>query len=136
MNAKQLPKLERGDSVRIGSKDGWNSVGKITGTNVGPRSYLVDTGKRILRRNRVHLRNIPDKHEESSKEFVSDGENILVNNEIPNENNTTISENDNSPKEHDGSSLNKEVRQSSQSPQYKESKRIRKNTRRQDFEYY
>ena len=131
LHAKQLPKLERGDSVRIGSKDGWNSVGKVIETNVGPRSYLVDTGKR-----RVHLRNIPDKHEESSKEFVSDDENILVDNEILDENNTTISENDNSPKEHGGLPLGKEVRQSSPSPQKKESKRIRKSARRQDFEYY
>ena len=39
LHAKQLPKLEWGDSVRIGSKDEWNSVGKVIGTNVGPRSY-------------------------------------------------------------------------------------------------
>ena len=57
LRAKQLLKLERGDCVRIGSKDGWNSVGKVIGMNIGPRSYLVDTGKRILRRNRVHLHN-------------------------------------------------------------------------------
>ena len=79
----------------------------MDGTDVGPRSYLVDTGKKILRRNAVHLRNIPEKHEESSKEFVSDDENILVDNEILNESNTTVSENDNSPNEHCGLSLRK-----------------------------
>ena len=65
---------------------------------------------------------------ENSKEFVSDNENILVDNEIPNENNTNASENDNFPNEHCGSPLDKEVRKSSPIPQKKESKRIRKRT--------
>ena len=47
--------------MTIRSNEGWDKRGKIVKTDVGPISYLVDTGKNVLRRNRLHLRNAPMK---------------------------------------------------------------------------
>lgn len=59
IHAKTLPALRTGDKVKIKTKSGWNKQGTVVKTDVGPRSYLVDTGQNTLRRNRVHLRNVP-----------------------------------------------------------------------------
>jgi len=56
--AKELPQLKMGDHVRV-KPDGYNKSWKaavVVRKHETPRSYVVDTGERLLRRNRVGLR--------------------------------------------------------------------------------
>ena len=58
--AKILKKLKPGDTVRMrtGDEKVWGPPCKII-KQCGPRSYLVDTGRGVKRRNRRHLQAIP-----------------------------------------------------------------------------
>lgn len=59
--ARELPKLQPGDWVRakldIGKQ--WTIEAKVVREDQSPRSYIIDTGGRRLRRNRRHLRKVP-----------------------------------------------------------------------------
>ena len=56
VNAKDLPKLELGDAVRIQDGKVWKPARVVAVHSKAPRSYMVDTPTgRVLRRNRRHL---------------------------------------------------------------------------------
>ena len=56
VNAKDLPKLELGDTVRIQDGEVWKPARVVAVHSKAPRSYMVDTPTgRVLRRNRRHL---------------------------------------------------------------------------------
>ena len=58
--ARKLSKLHPGDTVRIrtGDEKIWGEPATVV-KKIGPRSYLIDTGNGIYRRNRRHLQVIP-----------------------------------------------------------------------------
>lgn len=53
--AKTLRQLKPGDTVRIRKDRFWSDPAVITKVDNAPRSYWVDNGARVLRRNRRHL---------------------------------------------------------------------------------
>ena len=70
---RNLTPLRPGDSVRLRTPDEktWSKPATIVGDS-GPRSYLVDTGDGVLRRNRRHIQAIPsqsDADEECDEQF-------------------------------------------------------------------
>ena len=54
---RELPPLQPGDWVRvkIESEKQWTTESKVISTDQSPRSNIVDSGGRMLRRNRKHL---------------------------------------------------------------------------------
>ena len=54
---RELPALQPGDWVRVklDSEKQWTTESKVTSKDQSPRSYIVDSGGRMLRRNRKHL---------------------------------------------------------------------------------
>ena len=59
--ARELPKLQPGDRVRakLDDEKQWTTEAKVVREDQSPRSYIIDTGGRRLRRNRRHLRKVP-----------------------------------------------------------------------------
>jgi transposase InsO family protein len=59
--AQEMQDLRPGDSVRIklDTDKEWSPIAKVEGKANTPRSYLVNTGNRVLRRNRRHLQYVP-----------------------------------------------------------------------------
>ena len=56
MTAKDLPPLDKGQSVRVHNKSDWSRKGTVIDKGPQPRSYLLATGKgTIIRRNRRDL---------------------------------------------------------------------------------
>lgn len=57
-SAKDLPALTTGDSVfmRTNVEKHWTPA-TVVGHHQNPRSYLVDNGQNLVRRNRIHLKN-------------------------------------------------------------------------------
>jgi hypothetical protein len=57
-SAKELPALRTGDQVfmRTNDEKHW-SPGSIVNHHQSPRSYIVNNGQNLVRRNRVHLKN-------------------------------------------------------------------------------
>lgn len=71
-SARELPELKPGEVVRIkpdpgSSKSTWKEATVTSKCNT-PRSYLVDTGERVLRRNRAALRKTKSTNRTSSPE--------------------------------------------------------------------
>ena len=58
--ARELPKLQPGDRVRakLDNEKQWTTEAKVVCEDQSPRSYIIDTGGRRLRRNRRHLRKV------------------------------------------------------------------------------
>ena len=59
--ARELPKLQPGDRVRakLDNEKQWTTEAKVVREDQSPRSYIIDTGGRRLRRNRRHFRKVP-----------------------------------------------------------------------------
>ena len=58
---RELPQLQPGDWVRtkLDTEKQWSTEAKVVNKDQSPRSYIIDSGGRMLRRNRRHLRRIP-----------------------------------------------------------------------------
>lgn len=56
--ARELPPLNPGASValKLDNESGWTTTGTVQSNHPAPRSYLIQTGRGVLRRNRRHLR--------------------------------------------------------------------------------
>lgn len=59
--ARELPPLQPGDWVRtkLDNEKQWTTEAKVVSKDQSPRSYIIDTGGRRLRRNRRFLRKVP-----------------------------------------------------------------------------
>ena len=150
IHAKSLPELRTGDKVNIRTKTGWKKQGTVVKTDVGPRSYLVDTGHNTLRRNRVHLRNVPMtrrfKRENAYEDDMLDDAVVVDNyNSIVPSDTAPVQHPDNLPgSPHEApvcsqectsmSSNNTDTDNSSTS--VRRSSRIRKSKQDSDYEYY
>ena len=58
---RELPPLQPGDWVRtkLDNEKQWTTEAKVVSKDQSPRSYIIDTGGRRLRRNRRFLRKVP-----------------------------------------------------------------------------
>ena len=58
---RELPPLQPGDWVRtkLDHEKQWTTEAKVVSKDQSPRSYIIDTGGRRLRRNRRFLRKVP-----------------------------------------------------------------------------
>ncbi|KAK2559013.1 hypothetical protein P5673_018643, partial [Acropora cervicornis] len=58
---RELPPLQPGDWVRtkLENEKQWTTEAKVVSKDQSPRSYIIDTGGRRLRRNRRFLRKVP-----------------------------------------------------------------------------
>ena len=56
-NVRHLPELQPGDSVhvKLGQQKLWKTPGKVIARSPVPRSYIIQTPNRVVRRNRRHL---------------------------------------------------------------------------------
>ena len=72
---KPLSQLSPGDSIRMRTKEGhWSDTGTVLEKHSQPRSYIVQQGDGIYRRNRSHLQVQPDSATNNQPETVpSDG---------------------------------------------------------------
>ena len=66
--AKRLQPLERGDVVRVESKNGFKKKGTILRKAEYPRSYIVESGNREYRRNRRQIIKVEEQPEYSEIE--------------------------------------------------------------------
>ena len=59
--SRELPQLQPGDWVRakLDNEKQWTMEAKVVSEDRSPRSYIIDTGGRRLRRNHRHLRKVP-----------------------------------------------------------------------------
>ena len=135
-HTKELSELNLGDKVRIrGNDDNWRKTGKVVGTGVGPRSYLVDTGNNVVRRNRLHLHEAPQlsgwSEDTSEEEVLEEGSqsSSAVSENIPLEpsKSSAIIDSPRQPSTEQKSSPDTSIRRSS---------RPRKNFKNPDYEYY
>ena len=71
---RPLSNLQPGDSVhvKLDLPKGWKTPGKVIGRSLTPRSYVIQTPFRVVRRNRRHLRTVssPDGLEMSDEHDV------------------------------------------------------------------
>ena len=74
-NVRHLPELQPGDSVhvKLDQQKVWKTPGKIIARSPVPRSYIIQTPNRVVRRNRRHLRTV------NSPRRVHDGQELNVN---------------------------------------------------------
>ena len=133
-----LPELRVDDKVVVQSDGGWNRKGKIVKVGEEPRSYLVDTGQNILRRNRVHLRkdygayrNIPVIDSSEDEVVKEEEKNIQASDSVLENNNETESESNNNNNEDSSEQTQSDLNICS-----RRSVRNRKVLRDPDFEYY
>ena len=58
---RELPKLQTGDWVRteLDNEKQWSTEAQVISEDQSPRTYIIDTGGRVLRRNRRHLKKVP-----------------------------------------------------------------------------
>ena len=107
----------------------------MVGTGVGPRSYLVDTGNNVVRRNRLHLHEAPQlsgwSEDTSEEEVLEEGSqsSSAVSENIPLEpsKSSAIIDSPRQPSTEQKSSPDTSIRRSS---------RPRKNFKNPDYEYY
>lgn len=59
---KDLPTLRPGDPVRIklDNEKIWSKTGQVIDSHTSPRSFMIDTGDGVYRRNRKHLAKVPN----------------------------------------------------------------------------
>ena len=150
--AKKLSELKVGDKVAIRSSKGWDRRGSVVKTDVAPRSYLVDTGKNTLRRNRIHLRNTPTNRysglenayeddlseEEIAQEGV--GSKSVINDMGSVNEESPFNDSDSIPvissAEQTSSSSSTSTRDGIDSGAIRQSNRLKKKNQKPDYEYY
>ncbi|XP_015780903.1 PREDICTED: uncharacterized protein K02A2.6-like [Acropora digitifera] len=72
---RPLPELQLGNSVhvKLDQQKVWKTPGKVIARSPVPRSYIIQTPNRVVRRNRIHLRTV------NSPRRVLDGQELDVN---------------------------------------------------------
>ena len=71
---RELPQHQLGDWIRakLDNEKRWTTEAKVVCKDSSPRSYVIDTGCRKMRRNRKHLRKVPRKAEKSIQQQADD----------------------------------------------------------------
>ena len=69
---RNLPLLHVGDQVRIHDGKCWSSVGKVVRRHDNPRSFIINTGTQLLRRNRRDLLKVPNKATSVKQPYFDD----------------------------------------------------------------
>ncbi|XP_039307927.1 uncharacterized protein K02A2.6-like [Solenopsis invicta] len=82
----KLPVVEKGDTIVYKNKKQWQPA-VVVSKHKSPRSYLINTGSNILRRNSNHLKKSVIKHETSDTEIDNELPETSINQEINNNNN-------------------------------------------------
>jgi hypothetical protein len=90
-NAKPRDDFKNGDTIVYKRKKQWQPA-VIVSKHKSPRSYLVNTGSNILRRNSNHLKKSVIKHETSNTEIDNELPETRINQDIYNNNNNTQSD--------------------------------------------
>ena len=84
---KELPELKKGDLVRIYEHGNWSRKGKIIAKSKYPRSYIITTGNKTLRRNRKQIKLIKGICNDINDYCTSIDMETLITESLSNENN-------------------------------------------------
>ena len=125
-NTKQLPKLNKGENVRIQSKDGKWRPATITGMANTPRSYLVTTPEgSTYRRNRRHI----NKDQSKEEGYLSDDDDT---NPGDISDGSTGDTSDGSPAEESAQSMHDPSTESASTPIRRSTRNVKRPTRYDD----